>query len=288
MRHGKYGFLYRGIRRLTIRKDVPRNERTVKLLIRGRGPACTQQSLIREQSIESNAVQRLLCPIKVARFEKDGTKHQVRLVADRETGGISRHPLSCLVQLLDRFLLSIRLQQSDTEVVGNKSSQTLIGPQRFEHLHRFGRLACRHINVCPQELDVVFYFHRHHTLDPSQRVLCIVELTLLEMDARKPERRFVSHGFIDGAFEHRLDGATCTVVHAIVEFEVAYREFSVVDVIVQRIEVWLVETPVHSKLGIEALKGIEKLSLVGVIKRLSEKQVLQVAAHHWLRDKSQS
>src|SRR5262249_62046793 len=90
MRHAKHGFLDRDIRRLTIRQDIPGNERTVILFGRGVSPTSPQQSLVRERSLEANAVQCLFCPLKVARFEQEGAKNQVGLVAYREAGGIVR------------------------------------------------------------------------------------------------------------------------------------------------------------------------------------------------------
>ena len=67
------------------------------------------------------------------------------------------------------------------------------------------------------------------------------------------------------------------MVHAVVELEVADREFGAVDVIVQRIESGLVETVVLGELGVEPLERIEILSLVGVIERLAEIEVLNSA-----------
>ena len=46
VRYGEHGFLDRGIRRLPLHQDVPRDERAVVLLSRGLGPACPQQSLV--------------------------------------------------------------------------------------------------------------------------------------------------------------------------------------------------------------------------------------------------
>src|SRR5439155_21629247 len=103
----------------------------------------------------------------------------------------------------------------------------------------------------------------------------------------EPERGLVSYDFIDGAFEHRLDGAPCSVVHAVVELEVAYREFGVVDVIVQRIEFGLVKTAVQGELGVEPLECIEILSLEGMIERLAEIEVPQIAARRRKGGKSQ-
>ena len=97
-------------------------------------------------------------------------------------------------------------------------------------------------------------------MDPPQRVLRIVELILLEVDAGESERGLVSYGFIDSTFEHRLDGAPGSVVHAVVELEVADREFGVVNVIVQRIELRLVETAVQGNLGVESLRGDASLA----------------------------
>src|SRR5262249_56250231 len=97
MRYGKYDFLNRDIRRLTLHQDVPRNERAVILLERSLGPACPQQRLVRERSLEMDAVQRLSSPLKITGFEQHGTQHQVRLVPDRETRAITAPQLPAFV-----------------------------------------------------------------------------------------------------------------------------------------------------------------------------------------------
>ena len=92
---------------------------------------------------------------------------------------------------------------------------------------------------------------------------------------------------IDGAFQHGLDGPSGTVVHAVVELEVADRELGAVDVKVQRIECRLVETVVLGQLGIQPLQGIEVLSLIGVIERLAEVEVPQVGTRRRTDPQSQ-
>src|SRR5439155_17746013 len=179
------------------------------------------------------------------------------------------------------------LKERDAEVVRDKPRQALIAVHLLKYLDCVARLARRHIDIRPQELDVISDLRRHHTVDPPQRVLRIVELILLEVDSREPERGLVAHGFIDGAFEHRLDGTTGAVVHAVVELEIADGEFGVVDVIVQRIESGLVETVVHSELSVEPLDCIEEPSLQGLIERLAEIEIPQVAAHRWTDGKYQ-
>src|SRR5206468_10634579 len=119
------------------------------------------------------------------------------------------------------------------------------------------------------------------------RLQRIIELTLLEVDAGEPERGLVSYRPIDGAFEHRLDGSPCALVHAIVELEVTDREFGVVDVIVKRIELGFVQNVVLGELGVEPLECIEILPLVSVIERLAKIEVPQVAAGGRTAGKSQ-
>ncbi len=107
------------------------------------------------------------------------------------------------------------------------------------------------------------------------------------MDAGEPERGLVSHRLIDGAFEHRLDGAPRALVHAVVELEVADRKFGVVDVIVKSIEFGFVQNVVLGEFGVEPLECVEILSLVSVIERLAEIGVPQVAARDRTGSKSQ-
>jgi len=107
------------------------------------------------------------------------------------------------------------------------------------------------------------------------------------VDAGEPERGLVSYRLIDGTFKHRLDGAPCALVHAIVELEVADREFGVVDVIVKRIKCGFVQSVVLGELGVEPLECIEIVSLLGMIERLAEKEVSHVAARGRMDGKSQ-
>ena len=213
------------------------------------------------------------CPIRTG-----GTKHQVGLVADGEAGGIIRWQLPCFVQLLDRFLFFTRLQQSDTEVVGDKPGQARIVLQVIEHFDGVVRPVCRHVDVRPQKLDIVLYLCGHGTLDSSQGLQCIVKLILLEVNASEPERGFISYGFIDGAFKHSLNGAPGSVVHAVVELEIADREFGLIDVIVKRIESWLVQTVVLCEFSVEPLDCFEILALIGVIEGFVEKEVVFMVA----------
>src|SRR6266404_2811692 len=109
----------------------------------------------------------------------------------------------------------------------------------------------------------------------------------LEVDAGEPERGLISYRLIDGTFEYRLDGAPCSLVHAVVELKVADREFGVVNVIVKRIELGFVQNVVLGELGVEPLECIEILPLVSVIERLAKIEVPQVVAGGRTDGKSQ-
>src|SRR5207245_8337059 len=89
----------------------------------------------------------------------------------------------------------------------------------------------------------------------------------------------VSSGLTYGAYGHSVAGSPGALFQALVEHEVPDREFGVVDVVVKHIEPGLIQAVVLSELGVEALEGIEILSLVGVIERLAEIEVPQVGTH---------
>src|SRR5678815_4518338 len=89
------------------------------------------------------------------------------------------------------------------------------------------------------------------------------------MDTRKPICGFVTHGFINSTFEDGLDGASGTLVHAVVEFEITHREFGGVDVVMQRIEFRLIEAAVKRNFGVKPLECVEELTLRRVIQGLS-------------------
>jgi hypothetical protein len=94
------------------------------------------------------------------------------------------------------------------------------------------------------------------------------------MDAGEPEGRFVSYGLIDGTVKHSLDSAPSFVVHAVIELEIANREFGLVDVVVKRVELGIVQTVVLCKFSIEPLDCFEILALIGVIKGFIEKEIV--------------
>ncbi len=94
------------------------------------------------------------------------------------------------------------------------------------------------------------------------------------MYPRETIGRLVTHDFIDVTLEHGGNCAARTMVHPVIELEVADRKLGIVDVKVQRVEIGLVDAIVLGELGIEALERIEVPALVSVKERLAEEQVL--------------
>ena len=66
------------------------------------------------------------------------------------------------------------------------------------------------------------------------------------------------------------------MMHAIAQLEIAERKIGVVDVAVKRVEFGLVDAAVLLDLAVQPLERLEVQSLVGVIQRLTEVQVLQL------------
>ena len=62
------------------------------------------------------------------------------------------------------------------------------------------------------------------------------------------------------------------VVHPIVELEVADGELGVVQVVVERVELRLVERAMLAELGVEPLQRVEEMALPGVVQRFAEIQ----------------
>ncbi len=88
------------IRDLAIRKDAPWHDGPLEVLAGQARPACAQQRLVGEWSVESDPVEVRDGFVVLAGFEEYRAQHQIRFVPDREFGGIIRGPLSGPVQLL--------------------------------------------------------------------------------------------------------------------------------------------------------------------------------------------
>jgi hypothetical protein len=65
------------------------------------------------------------------------------------------------------------------------------------------------------------------------------------------------------------------MMHPVAQLEIAERKFRVVDVIVERVELGLVEPGMLADLGIEPLQRLEVIALVRIIERLAEVKILQ-------------
>jgi hypothetical protein len=189
MRHCKHCFLNCDIRWLALRENVPRDKRPVILFGRSLGPSRSQQSLVREWSFEMNAVQGLSCPLEISRFEKHGAKHQVGFVANRESAGSPAPNCPALSSCSIASCGWPVLQKRDAEVISNKPREARIGSRLREDPDGIAWFACRHVDVRPQEFDVVLDFLGHHTFDSRESLQRIVELPLLKVDAGEPERR---------------------------------------------------------------------------------------------------
>ncbi len=96
------------------------------------------------------------------------------------------------------------------------------------------------------------------------------------MNACEPVGGFVPHGLIHVAVQDRADGATCAMMHAVVELEVADEELGFLDVVVQGVQLRLVQTVVLTEFRVEALQRFEVFPLACLEQRLAEVQIADV------------
>ena len=278
VRQRQQRFLHGAVRDFALGEHVPRHHRAFVVLRRYVRPAGAEQRLVRERPVEAHAVEELLRAREIGGLEHHLAEQHVRLVADRERAGVGHAQLSGAIELRDRILLATFLQQRDAEVVRCEAGQRLRALQTLEHARCVRWTAECHVDVRAQELDVVADRDRHLAADAIERDERIGRLVFLEVNAREAIGRFVAHGFVHRAVEHCLDRAAGAMVHAVVELEVADREFRFADVKVQRIALRLVDAAVQGELRIEPLQRLEVVPLVRVIERLAEIQVVQILA----------
>ena len=273
-RRGEQRFLHGGVGHLALGQDVPGDERAFEVSRRDFGPARAQQRLVGERSFEPHAIEGLVGALIVGCLEQHRSEDQVRLVANGLGTALAARDSAGAIELLDRLRRPAILQQRDPEVVRSETGQAFGALQVGEDFDRIGGTPERHVDVGAQELDLVRDRFRHLAVDPLQRVQRVLGLVLLEVDARKAERRLVAHGLLDIAFQHCADRASGAMVHAVVELEIADVELGGTDVVVQRVVLRFVEPVILAELGIEALERVEVVPLVGVKERLPEVEVL--------------
>jgi hypothetical protein len=163
------------------------------------GPPRAEQRLVREGPLEAHAIQGVLGRFELGRLEEQRPEHQVRLVPDREGRRIrTLHP-ACPVQLAERLLATPVLEQGDAEVVGLEALEALRGREALQHRDGVGRSIEGHVDVGAEELDVAADVLGDLAPDPVQDAQGSVRLVLLEVDARQPEGRVVSHRLLDVA-----------------------------------------------------------------------------------------
>ena len=106
------------------------------------------------------------------------------------------------------------------------------------------------------------------------------------MNPGQPVSRVVPDDVVDGTFQNSLDCPAGTVVHAVPKLEVAQREFGVFDVEIKGIEFGFVEFVVLPNFSIQPLESLEEQTLVRIIERFAEVEILQLFTVTWARAKT--
>jgi len=269
----QHGFLNGGVRGLTFREDAPGNEGSLEVLGRDVGPSCAKQRLVGIGALESHAIQGALGERELGRLEEQGAEDQVRLVPHRQGGAIAALHLPGPLQLHHGFRETLVPQKRDSQIVGRVAPQLTGALDALENLDGLRRPASREVDIRAQEFDVILDALGNVTRDSVECRHGIVRLILLEVNPGESVGRFVAYRLGDIALEHSLDGATRAMMHSIVELEVTDRKLCVVDVMVERIELGLVDLVVLGDLAIEALERFEVVFLIRVVERFSEMEI---------------
>ena len=196
-------------------------------------------------------------------------------------------PTRVHVELLECKLPLSVLQVRDTQIVRRKSAETLRVLQPPQDDERLDGLAQCKVDICPEELDVVADTLRHPAIDAVEGAQGTVHLSFLEVDTGKPVGSVVAYLFVDSAFEDRTDRASCPMMHAVAEFEIAERKFRVVDVGVKRVEFRFVDVRVLPDLGIQTFQCLEVVTLVRIVQCFAEIEIFQLFAEALTRCQEQ-
>jgi len=211
---------HRLIAAFTLGEDSPRNQCAFESICRSIGSTCAQQGFVREWTRQTDPIERALSEIELGGPQREGTEHEIRLVSNRERRAITAPQAAHLVELVDGALYLAGLQQRDPEVVPREPSQLVRALDLSEDFDRLGRPTRGKVDAGPQELDVVRDGFRRLPADLLEDVERVSRLSLVEVDLCEAIGSFVSNRLGDIAFEHRLDGSSGSMVHAVVEFEV--------------------------------------------------------------------
>ena len=264
------------VRRVALDEDAPGHDRALEALGRRVRPAGAEQRAGRERPLEAHAIERALGEVELRRVEQQRAEDEVGLVPDGAR--LARVPLDAAgaVELAHGLLGLVGTEKRDAQVVRREAGERLGALDVAQHVDRLHGPPEGHQHVRPQEGRLVPDGGVHAALDPIEGPQRLVVLPLVEVDAREAERRLVAHGIGHVRLEHRLDRAAGAVVHAVLELEVADRELGLVDVMVERVEVRLVDPVMLRDLGVEALERLEVVTLMGVEERLPEVRVAQL------------
>ena len=261
---------------------MPQGTRARSNLLEGHiRPARTQQRLIGQRAFQPYPLQRHFRSLELTLFEQHGPEHQVRFVANRVRNIVVSVNLTGFVELQTAFPIMPIVEQRNAEVERGKTFEAVGALQPPEYLGSIGWAANGKVNIGREKLNVVTDLRGHAPLDPAQGFERISHLSLLEVNACQPECGFVAHSLVHVTFQYRFDCATRTVVHPIVELEVANEKFSLLDVMEQRIQLRFVQAIMLAEFGIQAFQGLEVISLIGVVDGFAEVEITKITRSSW-------
>jgi hypothetical protein len=197
-------------------------------------------------------------------------------LANRTRFRIRNVDLTRAIELFESPLMLTVFEQSDSHVVTGKSDKAVVVLQSAQYFGSLrGATGCDQ-DIRLQEIDFTSEAFGDLSRDSIKRLQRFLQLILLKVDPRQPIGCLVTHHLFDIALQYGRNRSARTVMHAVVEFEIADGKLRVIDVIIQRIEERLVHAVMLRQLGVEPFKRIEVEPLLGIEDCFAKVEILQL------------
>ena len=136
------------------------------------------------------------------------------------------------------------------------------------------RAAISHVDMGAEESQIRSNTFRNITIDSFYGVQRVDGLIFLEVNSSQAVDSLIAHLFFDIAFDDPRNRPSGAVVHPVCQLKIADSEFSVVDMVVKRVEFRFIESVELSQFHIEPGDRIEPLSPESTVQGLSEIEIL--------------
>ena len=187
---------------------------------------------------------------------------------------LERESLPRAIELLKPSGFLAVLNERKAQVVGGKTFEILLILHALKYLNGLLELSRLHVNLGTEKLFFSLDLVGNAALDRLDREQGVSGVVLLNKYACEPPSGFVADGFVHIALEHGLEGTPGTLVHAVRQLEITHGEVGVIDLVMQRVQLRVVQAVELPEFGIQPSDGVEVVALSRLVEGLTEIEVL--------------